>query len=211
MIKIFNSEKIKEKRALLMSNDMESCQEDLKRLEKMLDGYTIIKKSNCYPRLEIIGFLKKNPEFCNDENNLLHIHYSGHGVKRGRNVNGNTIIISSWVNPNGGAVISHEIDSIISRFKCNILLTTDSCHSETFLDTYTGNRAIFIGTSKLSNVSKTYAKNGDVLHGSLVYLFEYMIRENIEINLENIILHNEKFYKNNEMETTLIIKKFLEI
>jgi hypothetical protein len=195
----------KNKYALIMSNELKGCQEDAHRLEKILINFNfkVVKKLICFPEIEIINFLDKI-----DKADLIYIHYSGHGVKRGVNINNKPKILSSWLNPNKSVVCSYKIDQILSEIKCNIILTTECCHSETFGDYYNGKYPfIFIGTSKLSMISKIYSLNGDQSHGSLVYLFEYIIANNLEINLENIKSLSEEFFKNNKIESTLIIKE----
>ena len=192
------------KYALLMSNDLKGCQEDVIRLEKILlpFNFKITTKRICYPRIEIENFLKTviNPD-------LIYIHYSGHGIKRGKKINNEHKIVTSWLNPNKTVVNSDDIDRILSEIKCNIILTTDCCHSETFGNYYVGKFPfIFIGTSALSMLSRTYALNGEPLHGSLVYLFEYLIKNNHEISLENINKYNKQYFKENGISSHLIIK-----
>lgn len=194
------------KKALLMCNNLASCKEDLVRLEKILIGYdfTVCKKINCYPKIEIKRFLKNV-----EKEDLIYIHYSGHGIKRGKMISGKYKIISSWENPNGSFTTSNEIDELLSTRCEKIIITTDSCNSEAFTDFYTGNNLIFIGTSKINMASKTYSINGEAVHGSLVHLFEYLIKNDIEIDIENIKKFSVPFFKENKMDSNLIIKEFL--
>src|SRR5665647_2131001 len=87
------------KYALLMSNELLGCQEDVNRLEKILKNYDfqIFQEIICYPKIELLKFIETiQPK----ENDLIYIHYSGHGVKRGRFLNDNCEILSAWLNPN---------------------------------------------------------------------------------------------------------------
>lgn len=171
------------KKALLMCNNLKGCQKDVEKLEKILNNFSkevkITKKIDCYPKDEIIKFLQ-NVKSSKDS---IYIHYSGHGVKRGRKVNGVNKILTAWLNPDGSTVTSDEIDKLLSDVNCNIILTTDCCHSETFGNYYTGKSSfIFIGTSKLGIISKSSVSNG----GYLVNLFEDFLKNNIEINITNL-------------------------
>lgn len=200
---MFSSSTYKSKNALLICNDMKSCQEDIFRLEKILKKYdfNISKSFASYPKREIQKFLKKE-NFTKDD--LLYIHYSGHGVKRGKKINNEYKLISSWVNPNGSVICSDEIDTILSAVVCKVVLTTDSCHSATFGDYFTGDSLIFIGTSKVNDKSKTYIIDGEPAHGSLVYLFENLIKSNLDIDISNI--KKSSFFQENNIDTKLIIK-----
>ena len=202
---MFSDLKYKNKRALIMCNKLDSCKEDVLRLEKILNGYgfDVCNKVECYPKIEIRKFLRdvKNED-------LIYIHYSGHGIKRGKMIDGKYKIVSSWENPNGNATCSNEIDELLSLCKSKIIFTTDSCNSEAFGDFYTGSNLTFIGTSKINMTSKTYAINGEPVHGSLVYLFEHLIQDNIEITIENVKRFSIPFFKKNKIDTNLIIKEF---
>ena len=197
--------KTDDKKALIMCNKLASCKEDVLRLEKILNGYgfDVCKKVECYPKIEIRKFLKSVKS-----EDLIYIHYSGHGIKRGKMIDGKYKIVSSWVNPDGSVVCSNEIDNILSQYNTQIIFTTDSCNSAVFADFYKGNSLTFIGTSKINTTSKTYSLNGEPVHGSLVYLFEYLIQQNIEINIENIEKFGMGFFKENKIDSTLIIKRF---
>lgn len=202
---MFTDRKYKRKFALLMCNNLKGCQEDIIRLDKMLYDFEKVKKIYCYPKKEIENFLLNN-NF--EENDLLYIHYSGHGVKRGKKVNGSVKILTAWLNPDKSVTTSNEIDAMLSKLKCDIILTTDCCHSSTFGDFYTGNSPYtFIGTSSLNTISKTYLVNGALL-GSLVSLFEHLIDSNIEINIANLKQSYKKFFKERNMQSELIIKSF---
>ena len=183
----FNS--YKKKYALLMCNDLKSCKKDVEKLEKMLTGFAITKKIHCYPKEEIIKFLH-SIKITKDD--LIYIHYSGHGVKRGKNINGNIKIVSSWINPNRTVATSDQIDSLLSSVRCNIILTTDCCHSESFGDLYSGTSPfIFIGTSLLGELSRSSITDG----GSLINTFEYLINNNIEITLNSVSTYHLQLFK----------------
>ena len=203
---MFSSTCYKRKKALIMCNNMKSCQEDIVRLEKILEGYNfeISKSIVCYPKREIQNFLKKESL---EQEDLLYIHYSGHGIKRGQKLNNEYKLVSAWINPNGSATCSIEIDKILSKLSCKIILTTDSCHSSTFGDNFVKNSTnslTFIGTSNINMKSKTYIINGESAHGSLLYLFEDLIKNASEIDISNI--KSSSFFKDNNIDTKLIIK-----
>ena len=204
---MFSSSGYRRKKALIMCNNMKSCQEDVSRLGNILQNYNfeIDKRIACYPKREIEKFLKSdNLGQQLGKEDLLYIHYSGHGIKRGKRIDNEYRLISSWINPNGSVTCSTEIDSILSKLSCKIVLTTDSCYSETFGDYFTGNSLIFVGTSKISVKSKTYILNGEEAHGSLVYLFEHLLKLGQDIDISNI--KNSSFFKQNNIDTNLIIK-----
>ena len=205
---MFGSSKYRNKKALIMCNDMKSCQEDICRLEKILNffNFEVTKRIHCYPKREIEKYLQKENL---GEENLLYIHYSGHGLKRGKRIENEYKLLSTWINPNGSVTFSTEIDDILSKLNCKIILTTDSCHSSTFAENFKKsleNSLIFIGTSKISEKSKTYVINGEPAHGSLIYLFEDLMKKELDINIENI--ENSKFFLENNIDTKLIIKIF---
>ena len=149
------------KYALLMCNDLKGCNEDVKRLEKILTEYdfNIHIKVFCYPKIEIKYFIKYiNPL----ENDLVYIHYSGHGEKRGKMYKNKPELVSSWLNPNNTVVLSSEIDSLLSNINSSVILTTEACHSETFGKHYQGKYPfIFIGTSEINRISRTFSLNGE--------------------------------------------------
>jgi hypothetical protein len=183
---IFNDHIYQNKKALIMANYLPACQQDLKILQALLTDFEIIQKINCYPKQEIISFLTNNKNA-----DLIYIHYSGHGVKRGRKVDGNMKILTCWVNPDNTVVSSVEIDTLFFALKCAIILTTDCCHSQTFGQYYFGKAPyIFIGTSLLSEISKTSVADG----GSLINTFKYLSINNIIINLENIKEYHIKLF-----------------
>ena len=195
------------KYALLMCNDLKGCNEDVKRLEKILTEYdfNIHIKVFCYPKIEIKYFIKNiNPL----ENDLVYIHYSGHGEKRGKMYKNKPELVSSWLNPNNTVVLSSEIDSLLSNINSSVILTTEACHSETFGKYYQGTYPfIFIGTSEINRISRTFSLNGEPLHGALVHLFEYLLSNNLEITLKNIENIGKNYFMENKIENKLIIKK----
>lgn len=195
------------KYALLMCNDLKGCNEDVKRLEKILTEYdfNIHIKVFCYPKIEIKYFIKNiNPL----ENDLVYIHYSGHGEKRGKMYKNKPELVSSWLNPNNTVVLSSEIDSLLSNINSSVILSTEACHSETFGKYYQGTYPfIFIGTSEINRISRTFSLNGEPLHGALVHLFEYLLSNNLEITLKNIENIGKNYFMENKIENKLIIKK----
>lgn len=195
---MFFDDSYKMKYALFMCGGLESSLKDVEKLEKIFSNFDITKKINCYPQDEIINFLKK-VKLQTKRKTLIYIHYSGHAVKRGKNVNGNMYILSAWVNPNGSTSISSEIDKLLSTISCDVILSTDCCHSEAFGDHFTGKYPyIFIGTSLLGEISRSSIKEG----GSLICTYEYLKNNNIDFTLDNIKkFHYELFKKQ------LIIKK----
>ena len=83
--------------ALSMGNHLESCREDVIRLEILCRKLNANYKSvlNCNPQKEILNFVANN-HF--SDKDLLIIHYSGHGKLVGKNtINGKMEMISTWI------------------------------------------------------------------------------------------------------------------
>jgi hypothetical protein len=200
---MFNSNIFRKKIALVMGNSLLSCKEDVTRIEYILHKYEFFvkKRVNCFPKKEIES-LKT------EENDLLYLHYSGHGIKRGKMINGKAELLSCWINPDNTVVNSYEIDKIISKFNCQIILTSDSCNSETFGKYFTGkNKFIFIGTSGLNRISSSYSINNKPFAGSLTCLYENILEEKKEIEIDIIQKRYKSFFHKNNIKNKLVIKE----
>jgi hypothetical protein len=194
---------------LSMGNHLESCKEDVRKMEKIMNGMKIQCKTvyNCNPQNEIIKFSENKGLKPND---LLIIHYSGHGRVVGRKIINKVEMISTWLC--GDEKIhnySNDIDFILSKLNCRILLISDSCHSGKFGDFYSGKQPyLFIGSSSIINQSTDYSFSNENKSGALVNLFEYILKR-IEIKKLTFHLLNEytqQFYKENNIKIKPVIK-----
>jgi hypothetical protein len=200
---MFNNKK---KYALILSNNLTECIEDIKRLSLILKNYEfdLIKPVvNCYPKVEILNFLN---EIKIKEDDLLYIHYSGHCEKRGIKVGDKCHVLSCWMNPNRTIVSSYEIDNLLSTINCKIILSSDCCYTETFGDYFSNSSFTFIGTSTINNYSISYSINNKPMAGALVCLYEDIISNNKELNIENL-KNYKSFFKKNNIKQKLIIKQ----
>jgi len=200
---------IKEKKyGLILSNELKGCIEDIRRLNEILKShnFNVIKNmANCYPKNEILNFIN---QYELKENDLLYIHYSGHGEKRGIKIKNKCDILSCWINPNNSITSSYEIDILLSKIKCKIILSSDCCYTETFGDYYVGKSPFtFVGTSTINNFSLSYPINNKPMAGALICLIENLLENGKEINIKN--LKNYKtFFKDNNIKQKLIIKQY---
>jgi len=203
---------VKNVNALLMGNHMESCKEDVLRMTNLLNKFNvnIEKKFDCYPKKEILKFIK-NKKF--QKTDLLYIQYSGHGEIVGRKINGKIEMVSCWVNPDGSKCSGDEIDFILSTLNCKIILVSDSCHSGNFGNFYKGNNPyLFIGSSSIINKSGEYLI-GPSKVGILVSFFEYIFSQIQTINDINFVFIEEnikKFFIKNKIKIKPVIKKYNE-
>lgn len=169
--------------AISMGNHLESCKEDVIRLEilcrKLNANYEGV--FNCNPQKDILNFIV-NKNFSNKD--LLIIHYSGHGKLVGKNINGKMEMISTWISNDMKTLnYSNDIDNILSNIKCKILLISDSCHSGRFADFYTGENLIFMGSSTVTNQSKEYSIDNKKKCGILINILEYIF---VQISLQEL-------------------------
>ena len=195
---------------LSMGNHLDSCREDVKKLKVLLKNKgDFVEIYDCNPQEEILRFIK-NKKF--EYNDLVIIHYSGHGRFVGRQINGKMEMISTWLHANEKThSYSNDIDFILSSLNCRILLISDSCHSGKFGDFFTGkNPYIFIGSSSITNQSTEYLfKNNEKKTGALVNLFEYILIKIPRIDKLNLLLlqtHVKKFYEENKIKIKPVIK-----
>ena len=141
--------KLKNKFGFLIGNHLESCKEDISRMTLFLEkrGFICEKFFDCYPEEELLKFINKN-NF--NKNDLLYIHFSGHGKVIGKKINNKIEMISTWVNPDYTDCYSYNIDNILSSLNCKIILISDSCHSGNFGNFFIGNNSyLFIGSSSI--------------------------------------------------------------
>lgn len=199
---------IKNKYALLLGNHLDSAKEDIDRMNKLLTrlNFNCVSFFNCFPKEEIIKFINNNKLNFDD---LLYVHFSGHGNIKGIKVENKMIMISSWVNPDISECYSIDIDKILSKINCNIILISDTCHSEKFGEFYTGNKPfLFIGSSSI--VMKSYEYNFVSLKktGALTLLFEHMFKIIFldEITIDNFKKETISFFNKNRIRVKPIIK-----
>jgi len=197
--------------SLLIANTIESCKEDVKIMKSLfLNSKVCI---DCNTEKEVYNFCN-NKKF--NKNDLLIIHYSGHGEKIGKKINGKMSIISTWINNdiiNNDVTQTHSdtIDSILSKLNCQILLISDSCYSGNFGNFYKGNsRLVYIGSSSINHISKEYIINFDKKTGVLACLFEEILKKYKldEITVSEFINLSEKFFNKNRIKIKPIIKIF---
>ena len=84
--------------------------EDVIRMNKLLtkNGFICETKTDCYPQKELLLFLRNK-----DFDDLIYIHFSGHGNNVGRKIQNRVEMLSSWVNPNNTECYSNDIDKIL--------------------------------------------------------------------------------------------------
>jgi len=162
--------------ALLMGNSLESCKEDVKRMENILKEFHSVIEINydCHPMEVMSKFIKKYSTYF-DSDDILYIHYSGHGRVIGKRIKGKLEMISTWVSSDDRLTYSYQVDRILSNIKCRIILVSDSCHSGNFGNFYSGKSPyLFIGSSSVINTSTNYKfRRSHTKSGILVCLFEY--------------------------------------
>ena len=194
-----------------LGNHLESCREDVLRFEKLFNKINAkyLCLFNCNPQIEITNFIKNNKIL---EKDLLVVHYSGHGKLIGKNINGKMEMISTWLcNDNKTHNYSYEIDYILSKLPCKILLISDSCHSGRFGDFYTGKNMTFIGSSTITNQSKEYALNGKIKCGILINILEYTL-DHIpfnELNFSSMEEFIREFCKQHRIKIRPIVKSYI--
>jgi hypothetical protein len=191
--------------ALLLSHDLECGKEDLFRLEKLLSEYIIYYVIGGNPLDMINSYIHKNNLTKND---LLLIYCACHGVKRGIKIGSNVRLLTCLVNSDGSITHSKEIDDILSKLPCKIILIVDCCHSETFGDFYTGNSLTFIGTSRLNELSASYSIDSKPYCGSLICLLEYLVKSGKGISANTIKSTYKSFYKKYNIKQELIFKNY---
>jgi hypothetical protein len=197
---------------LSMGNHLESCKEDVRKMEKIMKSLKIpcISIYNCNPQIEIRAFLANRVLGTND---LLIIHYSGHGKVVGRKIGEKVEMISTWLcHDEKINNYSNDVDYILSRLNCRIILISDSCHSGKFGDYYVGKAPyIFIGSSSIVGQSNEYSfpNSSDKLKsGALVNLFEYIL---LKIDIKKLTFpllteYTQQFYKEHSIKVKPILK-----
>lgn len=195
---------------LLISNSVESCKEDVRRMKILLSKYT--NKIKTYIDCDIE---EKISNFCKSirftKNNLLLIHYSGHGKMVGKKINNKMEMISTWINSDGSLTHSDNIINILTKVDCFKILISDSCHSGNFTNSYTAESPLlFIGSSSLINLTNEYNIFHNKKSGILVCLFEYFFNQ---ISLKQLTLSNlnemiKSFFTLYNVKASVIIKTF---
>lgn len=180
---------------LLMANEILSAKEDVRIMQKILSGNKIKLCFDCNPEKELLNFCNENKLETDD---LLIIHYSGHGERKGKKINGKISIVSTWINPDDSHCYSFNIDYILSRLKCKIILLSDSCYSGNFGNFYYGKSLfLFIGSSSFIETSKEYNIE-EMKTGILIHIFKE-IHENIKtihiLQIQEIIKRKINLYK----------------
>jgi hypothetical protein len=175
------------KYALLLGNTydntLKSCKSDIYILEKILKTENYIIKTVCdsYPEKEITDFIR---DIKLNEEDLLYVHFSGHGKLYGKKLDGKVRLISSWVNPDGTLFYSCDLKRIFDSLHIKrIILTCDCCHGETFGEFNGKSEFIFLGTSNISGIARSYSHDN---LGAIAYIFHYFFLNTIELNIENL-------------------------
>lgn len=202
---MFNSDKIY---CLLMGNSLQSCKNDTIHMEKIFKCYNsdIEIFTDCFPKKQILDFLNSKKITSKD---ILLIHFSGHGRLIYKNINNKLQPISNWVNPDNSLVYSYEIDHILSNLNCKIILISDSCHSEKFGELYYGKTPfLFIGSSKINDVSTEYSNFSKEKTGIIVCLLKYIHQNHSLNNLTYSKMMNliNNFFKKKYLKSKPVIK-----
>ena len=196
------------KYALLMGNHLESCKEDVKRLDILLTkkGFNCESIFDCNPEKELVSFLNRY-KFTEDD--LVYIHFSGHGQVFGKKINNKMEMISTWIDQNFTDCYSYNIDKILSSLICKFILISDSCHSGNFGNFYTGiYPSLFISSSSIIQKSGEY-KIGYVKNaGAITCFLEFILRKiNIEDLDKTFLNENLKFfYKKYKIKSNPVVK-----
>jgi hypothetical protein len=238
---------------LVGNSNLDSCKEDVYRMEKLFlqilknqitfpikySDYLlateksfsailkndielhIVKKFNVYVLAALKDFISSIPNLCSDD--LLYIHYSGHGILVGKKINGKIEMISTWENDNDHnndknynkdeikkSTYSYEVDFLLSGLKCQIMLVSDSCHSEAFGKFYNGKSPfLFIGSSSIVNLSREYSINGKPNAGALTNFFEYCFdHKKLNYNLDILKKELEGFFRKHGIKHKPIVKSY---
>jgi len=250
---------------LVGNSNLDSCKEDVYRMEKLFlqifknqitfpikySDYLlateksfsailkndielhIVKKFNVYVLDALKDFISSIPNLCSDD--LLYIHYSGHGILVGKKINGKIEMISTWENDNNDksnnnhknynnyknyqkenkdeikkSTYSYEVDFLLSGLKCQIMLVSDSCHSEAFGKFYNGKSPfLFIGSSSIVNLSREYSINGKPNAGALTNFFEYCFdHKKLNYNLDILKKELEEFFRKYSIKHKPIVKSY---
>jgi len=192
--------------SLLIGNHLDSCKEDVKKMQNILKKYNSDIKTclDCNPKKELLSYLKyRNMQ----KNDIFILHFSGHGERIGRKIKNKVELVSTWLNIDKTYTYSFEICDILSRLNCKIFLFSDSCHSGNFSNFYNGNNPfIFIGSSKFVNKSDDY-KFDNKYSGALVNLFEYFITKTdiYNLNINKLKELTYEFYKINKIKIKPVI------
>jgi hypothetical protein len=194
--------------AISMGNHMNSCREDVKKMQSILAKLKIncIGIYDCNPQEEILKFTRNIVFHTND---LLIVHYSGHGDVVGKKIKNKIELISTWKTAEMKNNYSVDIDNILSNLNCRVLLISDSCYSGRFGDFYTGKqRFLFIGSSTIANRSSEYLFKGEEKTGVLVNFFEYILSKEKPKSLSIKIIKNhvEQFFKEKKIQISPTVK-----
>lgn len=196
--------------ALVMGNSMESCKEDVKRMTMLLSKYNgnIKTRIDCNTYNEIVYFCNSN---IFNENDLLIIHYSGHGKNIGKKINNKMEILSAWVNNDKSLTCSYSIDIILSKVNCSKILISDSCHSGNFSNFYKGSfPLLFIGSSSIVSLSNEYTIFHKEKTGVLVCLWEYILSKKSlqELTLSDFKETTNYFFNQHKVRVKPVIKTY---
>ncbi len=203
---------------LSIGNHLDSCKNDVHLLHSLLRPYTNYFYSyfNVDPYIVLTDFLQKNNLQTTD---LLIIHFSGHGKNIGIKLD-KMYMMSTWLTHDYKHVISYNIDKLLSTLSCRIFLLSDSCHSGTFGDWFTGNCPfIFLGSSSIIGLSseynsqmckvKTNKQNSQTdKNGALVLFFKYLLDNNSFYDITPQIFTDSlnNFYKDHKIYIKYTLK-----
>lgn len=190
---------------LTMGNSLDSCKEDVKRIISLYATQCkkVAEKYECFPKYELLEFIK---DIIFESNDLLIIHFSGHGEYLGKRINGKMEMVSTWINPDGTHLCCDEVTDILSKLNCKILLISDSCHSGNFGKFYDGNNIfIFMGSSSILKITKDYTISSKEKAGILINILEKIDIFNTEY--QDIINGIQKFCRIYKIRNNVIFLK----
>lgn len=148
-----------------------SCKEDRVIMEKILDDLGF--KQRIIHNRKLDKYVKHILKRANRDD-LVFIHFSGHGEKGGIVTKGQVHLISSWLNPDKTLFLSTQLEELINQSLCeNIIISSDCCYSGRFFNDYKSNKnIIFISSSSGISKSSAYSLNDENKSGSLSLLYK---------------------------------------
>lgn len=170
------------------NNHLKSCVNDITVLKSIFKSQLKCKDENitvnynCNPLTVLKQFIRKIKD-----DDIVIIHFSGHGDKIGITRSGKTFLVSTWVTNRNKNISSYDIDKTLEKIKpkCTILLMSDTCKSGRFLNYYQGKNDIyFFGSSTNDLPAKCY--NTQSKTGLVALLWE-IATESYNISVINCI------------------------
>jgi hypothetical protein len=154
-----------------------SCLEDASILNKIFKELTFhrITVKNDVSSKKYLEKLFKNSQ----KDDLLFIHFSGHGETGGIVKKGQLRMISSWLNPDLSLFTGLELQDMIEKTQCqNIIISSDCCYAgRMFKDYTTDKNLIYICSSSGITRATSWNIDGGKRSGSLSLVYDYIFKK----------------------------------